>query len=64
MLKVPRAAWFRRHGAAVVMMIPHEQSADLRAVYNVACPTGSLLTTFKRCVVRRPAPSPQERHGH
>ena len=30
---VPLAAWFRRHGAKVVM-IPPEQSADLRAYYN------------------------------
>jgi transposase len=30
---VPLAAWFRRHGADVVM-VPSEQSADLRAYYN------------------------------
>jgi transposase len=30
---VPLAAWFRRHGATVVM-IPPEQSADLRAYFN------------------------------
>jgi transposase len=30
---VPLAAWFRRHGATVVM-VPSEKSADLRAYYN------------------------------
>lgn len=30
---VPLAAWFRRHGATVVM-VPPEQSADLRDYYN------------------------------
>jgi len=30
---VPLAAWFRRHGATVVM-VPSEQSADLRAYYS------------------------------
>lgn len=30
---VPLAAWFRRHGATVVV-VPPEQSADLRAYYN------------------------------
>lgn len=30
---VPLAAWFRRHGAAVVM-VPPEQSADLRDYFN------------------------------
>jgi len=30
---VPLAAWFRRHGA-VVVMVPAEQSADLRAYFN------------------------------
>ena len=30
---VPLAAWFRRHGATVVM-VPPEQSADIRAYYN------------------------------
>lgn len=30
---VPLAAWFRRHGARVVM-VPSEQSADLRAYFN------------------------------
>ena len=30
---VPLAAWFRRHGAAVIM-VPPEQSADLRDYYS------------------------------
>lgn len=30
---VPLAAWFRRHGA-IVVMVPPEQSADLRDYYN------------------------------
>jgi transposase len=30
---VPLAAWFRRHGAQVIL-VPPEQSADLRAYYN------------------------------
>ena len=30
---VPLAAWFRRHGAAIVM-VPPEQSADLRDYFN------------------------------
>ncbi len=30
---VPLAAWFRRHGATVVL-VPPEQSADLRDYYN------------------------------
>ena len=30
---VPLAAWFRRHGATVIM-VPPEQSADLRDYYS------------------------------
>ncbi|HEX3540370.1 MAG TPA: transposase, partial [Acidimicrobiales bacterium] len=30
---VPLAAWFRRHGA-VIVMVPSEQSSDLRAYYS------------------------------
>lgn len=38
---VALAAWFRRHGATVVM-IPPEQSADLRAYYNKHAKTDRL----------------------
>lgn len=38
---VALAAWFRRHGATVVM-VPSEQSADLRAYYNKHAKTDRL----------------------
>src|SRR5665811_395645 len=38
---VALAAWFRRHGAEVVM-VPPEQSADLRAYYNKHAKTDRL----------------------
>jgi len=38
---VPLAAWFRRHGAKVVM-VPPEQSADLRDYYNKHAKTDRL----------------------
>jgi transposase len=38
---VALAAWFRRHGA-IVVMIPPEQSADLRAYYNKHAKTDRL----------------------
>jgi transposase len=38
---VPLAAWFRRHGA-VVVMIPSEQSSDLRAYFNKHAKTDRL----------------------
>jgi Transposase len=40
---VPLAAWFRRHGAAVIL-VPPEQSADLCAeVFNLLCKRGCEL---------------------
>ena len=38
---VPLAAWFRRHGAKVVL-VPPEQSSDLRAYYNKHAKTDRL----------------------
>ena len=38
---VPLAAWFRRHGATVVM-VPPEQSADLRDYYSKHAKTDRL----------------------
>ncbi len=38
---VPLAAWFRRHGAKVIM-VPPEQSADLRSYYNKEAKTDRL----------------------
>ncbi len=42
---VPLASWFRRHGALVVM-VPPEQSADLRAYYNKHTKTDRLDSTM------------------
>jgi transposase len=38
---VPLAAWFRRHGATVVV-VPPEQSADLRSYHNKHAKTDRL----------------------
>jgi hypothetical protein len=42
---VPLAAWFRRHGAKVIM-VPLEQSADLRAYYRT-----KPVSTSRVCVL-------------
>ena len=55
---VPLAAWFRRHGARVVM-VPPEQSADLRAYYNKHAKTDRLDAEL---LARLPALHPEGLH--
>jgi transposase len=55
---VPLAAWFRRHGAQVVM-VPPEQSADLRAYYNKHTKTDRLDAEL---LARLPALHPEGLH--
>jgi transposase len=55
---VPLAAWFRRHGAQVVM-VPPEQSADLRAYYNKHAKTDRLDAEL---LARLPALHPEGLH--
>ena len=55
---VPLAAWFRRHGARVVM-VPQEQSADLRAYYNKHAKTDRLDAEL---LARLPALHPEGLH--
>lgn len=55
---VPLAAWFRRHGAEVVM-VPPEQAADLRAYYNKHAKTDRLDS---RVLARLPLLHPDGLH--
>ena len=55
---VPLAAWFRRHGAAVVM-VPSERSADLRAYYAKYAKTDRLDS---RVLARLPLLHPEGLH--
>jgi len=55
---VALAAWFRRHGAEVVM-VPPEQSADLRAYYNKHAKTDRLDS---RVLARLPLLHPEGLH--
>lgn len=56
---VPLAAWFRRRGASVVM-VPPEQSADLRAYYNKHAKTDRLDS---RVLARLPLLHPEGLHA-
>jgi hypothetical protein len=56
---VPLAAWFRRHGATVIM-VPPEQSADLRAYYNKHAKTDRLDAEL---LARLPALHPEGLHA-
>jgi hypothetical protein len=55
---VPLAAWFRRHGAQVVM-VPPEQSADLRSYFNKHTKTDRLDAEL---LARLPALHPEGLH--
>ena len=56
---VPLAAWFRRHGAKVIM-VPPEQSADLRAYYSKHAKTDRLDAEL---LARLPALHPEGLHA-
>ncbi len=55
---VPLAAWFRRHGATVVV-VPPEQSADLRSYYNKHAKTDRLDS---KMLARMPLLHPEGLH--
>jgi transposase-like protein len=55
---VALAAWFRRHGATVVM-VPPEQSADLRDYYNNRAENSHQPTRHRERAMNASAPPAQ-----